>query len=128
MRDGVIRVMCVDDHPLIRKGIASILSNVPDMALVAEAADGAEAARIFRSVRPDVTLMDLRMPRGDGIAATRIIRHEFPDARIIALTSYDGDQDIFRALDAGVRGYLLKESLHTSVVDAIRSVHAGKRL
>ena|SRR5438034_1134840 len=128
MPGAVIRVMCVDDHPLIRKGIASILANVPDMQLVAEAADGTEAARMFRNVRPDVTLMDLRMPRGDGIAATRTIRREFPDARIIALTSYDGDQDIFRALDAGVRGYLLKEAVHSSVVDAIRTVHAGKRL
>jgi DNA-binding NarL/FixJ family response regulator len=123
-----IRVLCADDHPLIRKGIASILANEPDMQLVAEAADGQDAVRLFRELRPDVTLMDLRMPELDGIAATRAIRAEFPDARIIALTSYDGDQDIYRALEAGVRGYLLKEAIHTDVLGAIRTVQAGKRL
>jgi DNA-binding NarL/FixJ family response regulator len=123
-----IRVLCVDDHPLIRKGIASILANEPDMELVAEAAGAREAIRLFRELRPDVTLMDLRMPELDGIAATRAIRAEFPDARIIALTSYDGDQDIYRALDAGVRGYLLKETVHTDVLRAIRTVQSGKRL
>jgi DNA-binding NarL/FixJ family response regulator len=123
-----IRVLCADDHPLIRKGIASILANEPDMQLVAEAADGQEAVRLFRELRPDVTLMDLRMPELDGIAATRVIRAEFPDARVIALTSYDGDQDIYRALEAGVRGYLLKEAIHTDVLGAIRTVQAGRRL
>jgi len=123
-----IRVLCVDDHPLIRKGIAWILANEPDMLLVGEAADGREAIRAFRAHRPDVTLMDLRMPDVDGIAATREIRSDDPDARIIALTSYDGDQDIYRALEAGVRGYLLKESVHTDVLHAIRTVYAGKRL
>ena len=126
--DRVVRVLCVDDHPLIRKGIASILANEPDMALVAEASDGLEAIRVFRESRPDVTLMDLRMPELDGIAATRTILEEFPAARIIALTSYEGDQDIYRALDAGVRGYLLKEAVHSDVLHAIRTVHAGKRL
>jgi len=126
--DRTIRVLCVDDHPLIRKGIASILANEPDMELVAEASDGREAVRVFRESHPDVTLMDLRMPELDGIAATRAIREEFPAARIIALTSYEGDQDIYRALDAGVRGYLLKEAVHTDVLRAIRTVHAGKRL
>jgi DNA-binding NarL/FixJ family response regulator len=124
----MIRVLCVDDHPLIRKGIASILANEPDIDLVAEAAGGQEAVRLFREFHPDVTLMDLRMPGVDGIAATKTIRDEFPAARIIALTSYDGDQDIYGALDAGVRGYILKESVHTDVVDAIRTVQAGKRL
>src|SRR5580765_7272456 len=126
--DRAIRVLCVDDHPLIRKGIASILANEPDMELVAEASDGREAVRVFRESHPDVTLMDLRMPKLDGIAATRAIIEEFPAARIIALTSYEGDQDIYRALDAGVRGYLLKEAVHTDVLRAIRTVHAGKRL
>jgi DNA-binding NarL/FixJ family response regulator len=126
--DRAIRVLCVDDHVLIRKGIASILANEPDMQLVAEAANGREAVRLFREFRPDVTLMDLRMPELDGIAATRAIREEFSAARIIALTSYEGDQDIYRALDAGVRGYLLKEAVHAEVVQAIRTVHAGKRL
>jgi DNA-binding NarL/FixJ family response regulator len=129
MSEGVpIRVLCVDDHPLIRKGIASILANEPDIELVAEASDGHEAVVMFRQHNPDVTLMDLRMPELDGIDATRAIREEFPEARIIALTMYDGDQDIWRALDAGVRGYLLKESVHSSVVQAIRTVQSGKRL
>jgi DNA-binding NarL/FixJ family response regulator len=127
-QDQAIRVFCVDDHPLIRKGIASILANEPDIRLVAEAEDGREAIQLFRELRPDVTLMDLRMPELDGIGATRAIRAEFPDARIIALTSYDGDQDIYRALEAGVRGYLLKEAAHTTVLGAIRTVHAGRRL
>ncbi len=123
-----IRVLCVDDHPLVRKGIASILANEADMTLVAEASDGREAVERFRKSKPDVTLMDLRMPALDGIAATREIRTEFPDARIIALTSFDGDQDIYRALEAGARGYLLKEMVHTDVLHAIRTVHGGKRL
>src|ERR1700686_1120446 len=114
--ERMIRVLCADDHPLIRKGIASILANEADIELVAEAADGNEAIERYRELRPDVTLMDLRMPDLDGIAATRAIRSEFPEARIIALTMYNGDQDIYRALDAGVRGYLLKESVHTNVV------------
>lgn len=124
----IVRVLCVDDHPLVRKGIASILANEPDIRLVAEAGNGREAVEQFRGHHPDVTLMDLRMPEMDGIEATRAIRAEFPDAKIIALTSYDGDQDIFRALDAGIRGYLLKEMVHTEVLRAIRTVAAGKRL
>ncbi len=125
---GTIRVLCVDDHPLVRKGIASILANEPDMVLVAEANNGREAVSLFKEHKPDVTLMDLRMPEIDGTSATRMIRQEAPDARIIALTSYDGDQDIYRALEAGVRGYILKEMVHTEVVRAIRTVHSGKRL
>ncbi len=125
---GRIRVLCVDDHPLIRKGIASILANEADMTLVAEASDGQEAIAAFRAFHPDVTLMDLRMPGVDGIAATMAIREESPEAAIIALTSYEGDQDIFRALSAGARGYLLKESVHSEVLQAIRAVHAGRRV
>jgi DNA-binding NarL/FixJ family response regulator len=124
----MIRILCVDDHPLVRKGIASILANEADMVLVAEAGNGREAVELFKELKPDVVLMDLRMPDIDGTAATRMIRQEVPDARIIALTSYDGDQDIYRALEAGVRGYILKEMVHTEVVRAIRTVHAGKRL
>ena len=123
-----IRVLCVDDHPLVRKGIASILNNQADMKLMAEAGNGRDAVALFRQHRPDVTLMDLRMPEVDGIAASAAIIGEFPDARIIALTSYDGDQDIYRALEAGVRGYILKEMVHTEVLRAIRQVHAGRRL
>ena len=123
-----IRVLCVDDHPLVRKGIASILANESDMRLVAEAGNGIEAVELFRLHHPDVTLMDLRMARMDGVEATQAIRRDYPEARIIALTSYDGDQDIYRALEAGVRGYLLKEMVHTDVLRAIRTVHSGKRL
>ena len=123
-----IRVLCVDDHPLVRKGIASILANEPDVELVAEGSTGREGVELFREHRPDVTLMDLRMPELDGIGAVKLIRGEFPEARIIALTSFDGDQDIYRALEAGVRGYLLKEMVHTEVLRAIRLVHSGKLL
>ncbi len=122
-----IRVICVDDHPLVRKGIALILGNEADMTLVGEAGNGRDAVQLFRQLRPDVTLMDLRMPELDGIEAVKQIRAEFPEAIIIALTSFDGDQDIYRALEAGVRGYLLKESVHTEVLTAIRTVYAGKR-
>jgi DNA-binding NarL/FixJ family response regulator len=123
-----IRVLCVDDHPLVRKGIASILANEADITLVGEADNGRDAVRLFRELRPDVVLMDLRMRDLDGIETTRAIHGEFPDARIVALTSYDGDQDIYRAIEAGVRGYLLKETAYADVVHAIRTVHAGKRL
>ena len=122
-----IRVLTVDDHDLVRKGIAAILSTEHDLALIAEANNGRDAVRLFAQHRPDVTLMDLRLPDQSGEQTTRQIRAEFPDARIIALTSYDGDQDIYRALEAGVRGYLLKEMVHTEVVRAIRMVHSGKR-
>jgi DNA-binding NarL/FixJ family response regulator len=121
-------VVCVDDHPLVRKGIAAILANEPSMTLVGEADNGRDAVLRYRELLPDVVLMDLRMRDVDGIEATRSILSEFPEARIIALTSFDGDQDIYRALDAGVRGYLLKESAHTDVVKAIATVHAGRRL
>jgi DNA-binding NarL/FixJ family response regulator len=123
-----IKVLAVDDHPLVRKGIASILANEGDMQLVGEAGNGREAVDLFRQHHPDVVLMDLRMPDMDGVQATQAIRKDFPDARIIALTSYDGDQDIYRALEAGVRGYMLKEMVHTDVLRAIRTVHSGKRL
>jgi DNA-binding NarL/FixJ family response regulator len=123
-----IRVLCVDDHPLVRKGIASMIANEPNLALVGEADNGRDALDQYRRLLPDVVLMDLRMRGIDGIEATRGIRAEFPQARIIALTSYDGDQDIYRALEAGVRGYLLKESAHADLVNAIVTVHAGRRL
>jgi DNA-binding NarL/FixJ family response regulator len=122
-----IRILSVDDHDLVRKGIAAILCTEPDLTLVAEANNGRDAVCLFRQHRPHVTLMDLRLPDQSGEQTTRQIRADFPDARIIALTSYDGDQDIYRALEAGVRGYLLKEMVHSEVVRAIRIVHAGKR-
>jgi len=123
-----IRILCVDDHSLVRKGLASIIANEQDMEMAGEASNGREAVEAFRQLRPEVTLMDLRMPEMDGIEATRQIRKLNPDAKIIALTSYDGDQEIYRALEAGVRGYLLKEMVHSEVVRAIRVVQSGKRL
>lgn len=122
-----IRILTVDDHDLVRKGLHAILSTEPGLELVAEANCGKEAVRLFAALRPDVTLMDLRLPDQDGIETTRQIHAQFPDARIIVLTSYDGDQDIYRALEAGVRGYLLKDMVHTEVVRAVRTVFAGKR-
>jgi len=124
----VLGILCVDDHPLVRKGIAAILANEKDMKLIAEAGSGAEAVWAFRQYHPDIVLMDLRMPGMDGIEATKEIRKIDPEAKIIALTSYDGDQEIYRALEAGVRGYILKESVHTEIVRAIRVVYSGKRL
>lgn len=123
-----ITILCVDDHPLVRKGIAAILANEPDIKLVAEAGSGQEAVEAFKAHRPEVTLMDLRLPGMDGIEASKQIRQIDPEAKILALTSYDGDQEIYRALEAGVRGYLLKEMVHTEIVRAIRVVHSGKRL
>lgn len=122
-----VSILTVDDHDLVRKGIAAILSTEPDLVLAAEASTGEDAIRLHRQHRPDITLMDLRLPDKSGIEITREIRCESPGAKIIALTSYDGDQDIYRALDAGVRGYLLKEMVHTEIVRAIRIVHSGKR-
>lgn len=126
--EPTITILCVDDHPLVRKGIASIIANEANMKLVGEAGGGHEAVDMFRSLRPNVVLMDLRMPDMDGIEATKQIRKIDPEAKIIALTSYDGDQDIYKAIEAGVRGYILKEMVHTKVIDAIHTVQAGKRL
>jgi DNA-binding NarL/FixJ family response regulator len=122
-----ISILSVDDHDLVRKGVAAILATEPDLNLVAEANTAQDAIRLYREHRPHVTLMDLRLPDKSGIETTREIREEFPEAKIIALTSYDGDQDIYRALEAGMRGYLLKEMVHTEVIRAIRIVNAGKR-
>lgn len=122
-----VRILCVDDHDLVRKGIAAILSTEPELELIGEAHNAADALLFFRQHQPDITLMDLRLPDESGIESTRRIRAEFPAARIIALTSYDGDQDIYKALEAGVRGYLLKDMVHSEVIRAIRIVHSGKR-
>jgi DNA-binding NarL/FixJ family response regulator len=122
-----IRIISVDDHDVVRKGIAAILSTEPQFQLLAEGSTAASALRLYREWRPDVVLMDLRLLDGDGIDVTRQLRAEFPAARVIVLTSYDGDQDIYRALEAGVRGYLLKEMVYTEMIRAIRIVHGGKR-
>jgi DNA-binding NarL/FixJ family response regulator len=124
----VIRVMTVDDHPVYRDGLAALLAVHPDFELVAEAGDGSEAIEMFRSLRPDVTLMDLSMPVMGGAAAIEHITAEFPDAKIIALTTFEGDADIYRALSAGARGYLLKDVVRHEVADSIRAVHRGERI
>jgi DNA-binding NarL/FixJ family response regulator len=122
-----IRILAVDDHVLVREGIAVLLSNEPDMALVAEASNGREAIQQFRAHRPDITLMDLQMPEMNGLDAIISIRGEFPEAKIIVLTTYKGDVQILRALKAGARGYLLKNTIHSELLNTIRAVHAGKK-
>jgi DNA-binding NarL/FixJ family response regulator len=122
-----ITVLAVDDHPLLREGIAAVIEGQQDMKLVAEATGGREAVELFRRHLPDVTLMDLRMPDMSGIEAIRAIRSEFPSARIIVLTTYAGDAQAMVALKAGASGYLLKSMLRKDLLDTIRAVHAGKR-
>ena len=119
--------LAVDDHPVLRQGIAALIGAQSDMTLVAEAANGREAIQQFRAHQPDVTLMDLQMPEMNGLDAMITIRGEFPDARIIVLTTYTGDVQAMRALKAGARGYLLKNSLHRELLDTIRAVHAGRK-
>ncbi len=125
---STIRVMTVDDHPIYRDGLAALLAVHSDLQLVAEAGDGGEAIELFRTHKPDVTLMDLSMPRVGGAEAIEKIVAEFPEARIIAITTYQGDADIHRALEAGARGYLIKDVLRHQVADAIRSVYRGGRV
>ena len=122
-----IRLLLVDDHQIVREGIAGFVGVQPDMTMVAEAATGREAIQQFRTHRPDVTLMDLQMPDMNGMDALIAIRAEFPDARVIMLTTYEGDAHILRALKAGAQGYLLKNTLHSDLLQTIRAVHAGKR-
>jgi DNA-binding NarL/FixJ family response regulator len=122
-----IRVLAVDDHPLVREGIAGLIGVQPDMTLVGEAANGRDAIQQFRTHRPDVTLMDLQMPEMNGLDALIAIRAEFPDAKVIVLTTYEGDMQILRAVKAGAQGYLLKNTLHSELLRTIRAVHAGKK-
>ena len=122
-----IRVFSVDDHPLLREGVAAIINSQPDMLLVAQATSGKEAIQQFKEHQPDITLMDLRLPDMSGIDAMIAIRTEFPEARIIMLTTFEGDVEIQRALEAGARGYMLKSMPPRDLVAVIQQVHAGKK-
>ena len=124
---NLIRILTVDDHPLLRKGIAALVNAEPDMKLIAEASNGEEAIEAFRIHRPDVTLMDLQMPGVDGIGAIGRINGEFANARIIVLTTYTGDIQVLRALRAGARAYILKGHVHKELLETIRAVHAGQK-
>ena len=122
-----IRLLSADDHALLREGIAAVINGQPDMTMIAQASSGREAIQLFREHRPDVTLMDLRMPDISGIDALIAILGEFPNARIVMLTTFEGDVEIQRALSAGARGYLLKNMPPKELVEAIRQVHAGRK-
>jgi len=124
---NIIRILTVDDHPLLRKGIAALVNTEPDLKLIAEASNGREAFDAFRTHQPDVTLMDLQMPGVDGLEAIHSIRRAFPDAKIIVLTTYSGDMQVLRALKAGARAYILKGHVHKELLDTIRAVHAGQK-
>ena len=122
-----IRIMVVDDHFVVRMGLTTLINTQTDMTVVGEATNGKQAVELFRAERPDVTLMDLRMPEMNGVEAITAIRNEYPDCRIIVLTTYDGDEDIYRAFQAGARAYLLKDMHRDELLEAIRSVYRGQR-
>ena len=127
MDDSSIRILIADDHPIVRDGLNAVINDQPDMEVVVEAANGKEAVALARQHRPDVLLIDLRMPQMNGVEAVNTIRAEWPQARIIILTTYDGDEDIYRALQAGAQAYLLKGMPRTELLDTIRAVHAGHK-
>ena len=122
-----IRILVVDDHPVVRAGIETLMAGQADMSLVAQATNGREAIQQFRAHHPDITLMDIQMPEMNGLDALIAIRNESPEARIIMLTTYAGDAQVMRAIKAGARGYLLKSALHRELLETIRGVHAGKK-
>jgi two-component system NarL family response regulator len=122
-----IRIIVVDDQAVVRQGFVSLINTVPGMTVIAEGINGQQAVELYRKHRPDVVLMDLRMPLMGGVEAISAIRREFPAARVIVLTTYDGDEDIYRSLQAGAQGYLLKDMFFDELEDAIRTVHAGGR-
>ncbi len=124
---NAIRVLVVDDHPVVRQGLVAMLEEAPDILVVGQAANGREALAVFRQQQPDATLMDLRMPEMDGVAAITAICAEFPTARIIVLTTYDGDEDIYQGLHSGAKGYLLKDAEPKELLAAIRAVHKGQK-
>lgn len=124
--DTRIRVLVADDHPVVREGLRALISRRSDMTVIAEASDGAEAVRLFNGHRPDVALIDLRMPGMDGVDAIKAIRQQFPAARIIVLTTFDGDEDIYRALRAGAKAYLLKDAAREELLDSVRRVCKGE--
>lgn len=127
MASGTISILIVDDHPMLREGVAAVLGGEPDMTVLGEAKDGAEAVAQFKALKPDVVLMDLQMPGMDGVAAITAIREISPNARIVVLTTYAGDVQALRALRAGASGYLLKSSVRRELIETIRTVHAGRR-
>jgi DNA-binding NarL/FixJ family response regulator len=127
MNENPIRIMVIDDQAVVRQGFVSLINTVADMSVIAEGTNGQQAIELYRLHRPDVTLMDLRMPELGGVEAIVSIRREFPDARLIVLTTYDGDEDIYRSLQAGAQGYLLKDMFFEELEEAIRKVHAGSR-
>ena len=122
-----IRIMVIDDQAVVRQGFVALISTVPDMVVVAEGTNGQQAIELYRLHKPDITLIDLRMPVMGGVEAIAAIRQEFPDARLIVLTTFDGDEDIYRSLQAGAQGYLLKDMFFEELEDAIRKVHSGSR-
>jgi DNA-binding NarL/FixJ family response regulator len=121
-----IRIMLVEDHQVVRQGLAALLGSATDLEIVGSVGNGQEGVESYRTLQPDVVLMDLQMPKMNGVDATRQIRQEFPDARVVVLTTYDGDEDIFRALQAGAKGYLLKGMPFEELLKTIRAVHSGK--
>src|SRR3979490_2274003 len=127
MSDKTIKIMVIDDQAVVRQGFVALINTVADMVVIAEGTNGQQAIELYRLHRPDVTLMDLRMPKMGGVEAIIAIRKEFRDARLIVLTTYDGDEDIYRSLQAGAQGYLLKDVFFEELEDGIRSARAGSR-